>query len=52
MQAGNPAGWAQLTADANLVTANRARITACQNAAAKSKKEERCTITVPAPQGE
>jgi hypothetical protein len=46
MKSGNPAGWAQLVADADLVTANRDKITACQNAAAKTKKEERCTITV------
>jgi hypothetical protein len=46
MKAGNPDGWAQLTADANLVSANRDKITDCQKDAAKAKKEERCTITV------
>jgi hypothetical protein len=47
MKAGNPDGWAQLTADANLVSANREKITACRATAAKTKKEERCTIAVP-----
>ncbi len=48
MKSGSPAGWAQLAADADLVSANRDKIVACQNAAAKTKKEERCTITVQA----
>ena len=48
MKSGNPDGWEQLAADANLVSANRDRITDCQNAAAKTKKEERCTIIVQA----
>jgi hypothetical protein len=38
-----------VTADANLVSANREKITACRDIAAKAKKEERCTITVAAP---
>ncbi len=46
MKSGNPDGWAQLAADANLVSANRDKIVACQNAAVKTKKGERCTITV------
>ena len=49
MRSGNPDGWAQLTADANLVSANREKITDCRTAAAKEKKEEHCTITVPTP---
>ena len=49
MKTGNSDGWAQLTADANLVSANREKITACRDIAAKAKKEERCTITVAAP---
>ncbi|MDE2182623.1 MAG: hypothetical protein KGJ78_06330 [Alphaproteobacteria bacterium] len=48
MKSDNPAGWAQLAAEANLVSANRDKIVACQNAAAKAKKEERCIITVQA----
>ncbi|MHB1206873.1 MAG: DUF6118 family protein [Rhodospirillaceae bacterium] len=47
MQAGNPAGWTQLTADANLAAANRDKIATCRAAAAKTKQEERCTISVP-----
>lgn len=46
MKAGNPDGWAQRTADTNLVDANREKIKACQDAATKSKRDERCTITV------
>lgn len=51
MKAGNPDGWAQLAADADLVSANRDKITDCRTAAAKAKKEERCTITVQAAAG-
>ena len=50
MRSGNPDGWAQLTADANLVSANRDKITECQKAAATAKKDQRCVITVKAPQ--
>ncbi|MBU6472916.1 MAG: hypothetical protein KGL29_06695 [Alphaproteobacteria bacterium] len=46
MKSGNPAGWTQLVADANLADANRDKIVACQNVSARAKKEERCTITV------
>jgi hypothetical protein len=49
MKAGNPDGWAQLTADANLVSANRSKITDCRAAAAKEKREQRCAIILPAP---
>ena len=49
MKDGNPDGWARLTADANLVSANRDKITDCRTAAAEAKKEQRCTITVPVP---
>ena len=52
MKGGNPDGWAQLAADANLVDANRDKITGCRTAAAKSKKEERCTITLQASAGQ
>jgi len=48
MKSGSRDGWAQLAADADLANANRAKIVACQNAAAKAKKEERCTIIVQA----
>ncbi len=49
MRAGNPAGWAQLTADTKLVDANRDKIKACRDAVAKTKSDERCAITVKAP---
>ena len=49
MRSGNPDGWAQLTADANLVSSNRDKIADCRTAATKAKKEQRCTITVPVP---
>jgi hypothetical protein len=48
MEAGNPDGWSQLTADANLAAANRDKIATCRAAAAKAKQEQGCTITVPA----
>jgi hypothetical protein len=46
MQSGNPDGWDQLRADAELVSANRARINDCRNEAAKSKKSRTCTISI------
>jgi hypothetical protein len=49
MKSANPDGWAQLAADAGLVSANRDKITDCRAAAAKAKKEQRCAITVPGP---
>ena len=48
MKAGNPDGWAQLTAAANLVSANREKIAVCRDAATDAKKEQHCTITMPA----
>ena len=52
MKAYNPDGWAQLAADGNLVSANRDKIWECRAAAAKAKKEQRCTITVQAAIGQ
>jgi hypothetical protein len=49
MKAGNPSGWTQLTADANLVSANREKIAACQKSAEKTRSDERCTIIVRIP---
>jgi len=46
MAAGNPPGWAQLVADTNLAHDNREKITACRVSANKTKKDERCIITV------
>lgn len=48
MRSGNPDGWAQLTADANLVSSNRDKITECQKTAAAAKRDQRCAITVKA----
>jgi hypothetical protein len=52
MKDANPGGWALFASDGNLVSANRDKITACRAAAMKSKKEERCTITVQAAVGQ
>jgi len=49
MQAGNPDGWRGAVDSWNLVRTNQEAISACSEAAAKTKKEQRCTITVPAP---
>ncbi|MDB5395274.1 MAG: hypothetical protein JWM91_2780 [Rhodospirillales bacterium] len=47
MQAGNPDGWRGVIDAANLVRANREALSACREAAARTKTEQRCTITVP-----
>jgi uncharacterized protein DUF6118 len=49
MQAGNPAAWRGLMDDFNFVKSNQAALGACRAAAAKSKKEQHCSIVVPAP---
>lgn len=49
MKAGNPDGWAQLAADANLVSTNRSKIADCRAEAAKEKREQRCPVIVPEP---
>jgi hypothetical protein len=49
MQAGNPDAWRGLMNDFNLVKSNQEAIGACVGAAAKSKKEQHCSIVVPAP---
>ena len=49
MQAGNPPAWRGLMDDFNLVKSNQAAIGVCVGAAAKSKKEQHCSIVVPAP---
>ena len=49
MRAGDPAGWDWLMDAYKLKQANKAVLTACAEAAAKSKQEQRCTITVAAP---
>ena len=48
MQAGSPDGWRGVADASNLVRVNQEALAACREAAAKAKKEQRCTITVPA----
>jgi hypothetical protein len=49
MKSTNPTGWATLAAEINLAEANHDALSACREAAARTKKEQRCTIVVPAP---
>ena len=46
MKGANPDEWALFAADGNLVSANRDTVAECLASAAKSKKAERCVITV------
>ena len=46
MQAGSPDRWQSAVNAWNLVRANQKEIAACSEAAAKTKKDQRCTITV------
>ena len=48
MQAASPDGWRGVAAASDLVRVNQEALAACREAAAKAKKEQRCTITVPA----
>lgn len=50
MQSGSPGGWRSLMAANDLVRANQEALTACAETAAKAKKDQRCTVTVPAPE--
>jgi hypothetical protein len=47
MQAGNPEGWRRMAGDLKLLKTNQETLVACRDAAAKTKKEQRCTIVVP-----
>ena len=49
MKSTNPAGWATLAAEMNLAEANHDALSVCRAAAGQTKKEQRCTIVVPAP---
>ena len=49
MKSTNPGGWAVLVAEMNLVEPNHAALSACREAAERTKKEQHCTIVVPAP---
>ncbi len=50
MQSGSPEGWRSIVEASDLVRANREALSACAEAAAKMKKDQRCTITVSAPE--
>jgi hypothetical protein len=49
MQAQSPEAWRVLMDGGKLSTANSDALGACRDAASKTKKEQRCTIVVPAP---
>jgi hypothetical protein len=49
MQSSNPTGWATLAAEINLAEANHDALSGCREAAARTKKEQRCMIVVQAP---
>jgi hypothetical protein len=48
MQSGSREGWRSLMAADHLVRDNREALNACLEAAARAKKEQRCTIAVTA----
>jgi hypothetical protein len=48
MKSNDPAGWATLAAEMNLAEANHDALTACREAATRTKKEQHCSIVVPA----
>lgn len=49
MKVADPAGWATLSAEMRLAVTNHDALAACREAAATAKKEQRCSIIVPAP---
>jgi hypothetical protein len=49
MQAQSPEAWRGLMDDFNLAKNNQALLAICREAAAKTKKEQRCTLVVPVP---
>jgi hypothetical protein len=48
MEAGSPEGWRHLKSAAELLQPNEAALATCWEAAVKAKKEQRCTVVVPA----
>ncbi len=46
MRAGNPAGWARLAADSQLVSDNREAVDACRTALARTGKTQQCSLTL------
>lgn len=49
MKAQSPEGWRALIDAGQLSTVNSETLRTCRDAAAKAKKEQRCTVVVPAP---
>jgi len=49
MQAQSPDAWRDLEFAAELLTPNKSTLAACRDAATKTKKEQHCSIVVPAP---
>ena len=49
MEAQDPQAWRTLTDSATLTRDNQAALAACRDAAGKAKKEQHCSIVVPAP---
>ena len=49
MKSTNPGGWTVLVAEMNLVEPNHAALSACREAAERTKKEQHCMIVVPVP---
>ena len=51
MKSNNPGGWETLAAEMKLAEANHDALSACRDAAMKTKKEQHCSIVVLAPAG-
>jgi hypothetical protein len=49
LKSANPEGWETLASEINLLVPNHAALTACREAAAREKKDQHCTVIVPAP---
>jgi hypothetical protein len=49
MQSGDPGGWRSVVNATNIVRMNQSALAACDEAAAKTKEDQRCTITVSPP---
>lgn len=49
MQSASPEGWRGMVDARNFVQANKDELASCAEAAAKTKKDQRCTVTASAP---
>jgi hypothetical protein len=49
MQVASPDQWPEIVEAARLAKANKESLAVCREAAAKSRRDQRCSITVPAP---